>query len=246
MSVLPKERMGEVVPISFGAPQSEPTTSAWQVGGSPASAAAPPSPQMEPVAAPEPVVQTPQEPYREPPRSEEPPVFEISEDILRLFYEEAVAVGLEDGKSQVFAELTVLQERYAAAVEKLRLVGDQLAAQNQGQIIQLSCLIAEKIVRSHLKLNPTDLLSMIQTTIDAQENVGTVDVVCSAGDFEFLQERLVSSEQTETSLVKVNVKVDETLEYGDFRLETNVGAVDGNIADQVAQVSSAIGGVDGV
>jgi len=248
MSVLPKERMGEVVPISFGAPTTAPKTSEWSVGGhgAPASVPAAEAVAAEHVATPEPAVQTPQEPYREPIPSAEPPVFEISEDILRAFYEEAVAVGLEDGKSQVFAELTVLQERYAAAVEKLRSVGEQLAAQNQTQIIQLSCMIAEKIIRSHVKLNPADLLEMIKEAITAQDEVGTIDVVCSSGDFEFLQERLANGVASNGALVNVNVRVDETFEYGDFRLDTNVGAVNGSIRDQVAQVSSQIGGLDGV
>ena len=214
MSVLPKERMGEVVPISFGAPKAAPTTSEWNVGGhgAPAAEPAPEVSATEQVSAPEPIAQTPQDAYREPMPSAEPPVFEISEDILRAFYEEAIAVGLEDGKAQVFAELTVLQERYAAAVEKLKLVGEQLAAQNQTQIIQLSCMIAEKIIRSHLKLNPADLLAMIKEAINAQEDVGTVDVICSPGDFEFLQESLDSGLESNRALVNVNVRVDETFE----------------------------------
>ena len=76
--------------------------------------------------------------------------------------------------------------------------------------------------------------------------MGTVDVICSPGDFEFLQERLDGGVELNRALVKVNVKVDETFEYGDFRLETNVGAVDGSIGDQVGQVSAEIGGLDGV
>lgn len=259
MSVLPKERMGEVVPVSFGGNRSAPTTSTWRVGE--------PSPTpTENVVSAHDGMRAPQhnpnmeanpsiaersdgiskETYSEPVNTHEPPVFEIPEDILRAFYEEAVAVGLEDGKGQVFAELTVLQERYAAALEKLRIAGEQLAAQNQTQIIQLSCLIAEKIVRSHLKLNPNDLLSMIQEAIQSQEAVGTVNLFCSTGDYEFLDERLGASHQAEGTLLTVHVKVDEALEYGDFRLETNIGSVDGSVADRVSQVGETIGGIDGV
>ena len=259
MSVLPKERMGEVVPVSFGGNRSAPTTSTWRVGESSPTpienVASTNDGGLEPKhhsnmeASTQPGSSSdeiPQETYREPVNTGEPPVFEIPEDILRAFYEEAVAVGLEDGKGQVFAELTVLQERYAAALEKLRIAGEQLAAQNQTQIIQLSCLIAEKIVRSHLKLNPNDLLSMIQEAIQSQETVGTVNLFCSSGDYEFLDERLGASHQAEGTLVTVHVKVDQALEYGDFRLETNIGSVDGSIADQVSQVGAAVGGVDGV
>ena len=131
MAVLPKERLGEVVPISFGdTNRSTPETRDWVVGGggttptgdhrnhSQSQAAAPEQQPHTSVDVSEPVLQP-----------AEPPVFEIPEDILRAFYEQAVQTGLEDGKSQVFSELNSLQERYAAAIEQLRSAGQQLAGQ---------------------------------------------------------------------------------------------------------------------
>ena len=168
MAVLPKERLGEVAPIVLEMNRSTPETRAWVVGGGgtapdggdvnhshPQATAAEQQPRAH-VEVSEPIS-----------RPSEPPVFEIPEDILRAFYEQAVQTGLEDGKSQVFSELNILQERYAAAIEQLRSA--VLAGQNQTQIIQLACLISEKIVRSHLKLNPADLLSMAQEAIGKQQ-----------------------------------------------------------------------------
>lgn len=246
MSVLPKERLGEVVPISFGdTNRSVPQTRDWVVGsgsvapssetGNQNQAQASASEQKAPksVETPEPVAQP-----------AEPPVFEIPEEILRAFYEQAVQTGLEDGKSQVFSELNILQERYAAAIEQLRSAGQQLAGQNQSQIIQLACLMAEKIVRSHLKLNPSDLISMVQEAIGKQSDVGTITVLCSGGDYEFLESRLDELVDTKGGLIRVNLTMDESLEYGDFRIETQTGNVDGRISDRVSQVAQIIGGDD--
>lgn len=246
MAVLPKERLGEVVPISFGdTNRSTPETRAWVVGGGgtapdggdvnhshPQATAAEQQPRAH-VEVSEPISQP-----------AEPPVFEIPEDILRAFYEQAVQTGLEDGKSQVFSELNILQERYAAAIEQLRSAGQQLAGQNQTQIIQLACLISEKIVRSHLKLNPADLLSMVQEAIGKQTDVGTITVLCSGGDYEFLESRLDELVDSKGGLLTINLTLDESLEYGDFRIETQTGNIDGRVADRVNQVAQMIGGAE--
>jgi len=244
MALLPRERLGEVVSVNFGDPnRPAPAATEWAVGGSQAQAAAVDRGQSAPKPAPavqaEPVI----EPM--PVQHAEPPVFEISEDILRAFYEEAVTTGLEDGKGQVFAELNVLQERYAGAIEQLRSAGQQLAGQNQTQIIKLACFMAEKIVRSHLKLNPVDLLNMVQEAVDAQSDVGVVTVMCSSGDYEFLEARLDSMTGPDGSLLNVNLKQDELLEYGDFRVETKSGNIDGRVNDRVNQVSQMMTGGDG-
>jgi flagellar biosynthesis/type III secretory pathway protein FliH len=240
MALLPRERLGEVVSVNFGdSNRAAPAATEWAVGGGQAQAAAVDRVQPAPSVQPAPVI----EPM--PVQNAEPPVFEIPEEILRAFYEEAVATGLEDGKGQVFAELNVLQERYAGAIEQLRSAGQQLAGQNQTQIIKLACFMAEKIVRSHLKLNPADLLSMVQEAVEAQSDVGVITVMCSSGDYEFLEARLESMTGPDGSLLHVNLKQDELLEYGDFRVETKSGNIDGRVSDRVNQASQKITGGGG-
>ena len=125
----------------------------------------------------------------------EQPIFEVPEEILRGFYEEVAAVGLEDGKAQVFAELTVLQERYASALEQLRAVSEKIATQNQMQIIRLASIIAEKIVRTHVRLNP-NLFRMVDEAISLDDTATSVQVFCSPGDYEYLAERIGAGELT--------------------------------------------------
>lgn len=239
MALLPRERLGEVVSVNFGdSNRAKPTAKEWVVGGGGQAA----SVQAQAAAQPAPVVQPPPAVEPMPVQNAEPPVYEISEEILRAFYEEAIATGLEDGKGQVFAELNVLQERYASAIEQLRGAGQQLAGQNQTQIIKLACFMAEKIVRSHLKLNPSDLFDMVQEAIEAQTDVGVVTITCSSGDFEFLETRLESMTGPDGSLLHVNLKKDAMLEYGDFQVETKTGNIDGRVQDRVNQVAQAVTG----
>ena len=97
-----------------------------------------------------------------------------------------------------------------------------------------------------MKLNPNDLLAMVQEAISSQQDVGSITVICSSGDFEFLESRLESMTDTNGGLIKVNVRMDETLEFGDFRVETNAGTVDGTVSDRVNQVSTSLQGGESV
>ena len=95
-----------------------------------------------------------------------------------------------------------------------------------------------------MKLNPADLLSMVQEAIGKQTDVGTITVLCSGGDYEFLESRLDELVDSKGGLLTINLTLDESLEYGDFRIETQTGNIDGRVADRVNQVAQMIGGAE--
>jgi flagellar biosynthesis/type III secretory pathway protein FliH len=86
---------------------------------------------------------------------------------------------------------------------------------------------------------------MVQEAVEAQSDVGLVTVLCSAGDYEFLEARLESMTGADGSVLQVNLKQDELLEYGDFRVETKSGNIDGRVTDRVNQVAQAVTGGEG-
>ena len=243
MGVLPKNKMGEVISVRFGEPVNEPSLKEWQVGQT--SQERPDVPQQTASAAQREASPMPETPPVEQTPLGEQPIFEVPEEILRGFYEEVVAVGLEDGKAQVFAELTVLQERYASALEQLRAVSEKIATQNQMQIIRLASIIAEKIVRTHVRLNPEDLFRMVDEAISLDDSATSVQVFCSPGDYEYLAERIGAGELTRAQKLEVTVNIDEALEYGDFRIETDVGTINQQVSEQVTQCRDELAGAHG-
>ncbi len=106
----------------------------------------------------------------EPPPPPPAPVFEVPGEILQSVYEQAVQQGLEDGKNQVFAELTVLQSRYAAAIEQLLAVSRELAAFNQVQLVdEAGCMQEQCLWRGHLNL-PRDKTYYQEVTTYAHDD----------------------------------------------------------------------------
>lgn len=181
-------------------------------------------------AAPEPA------PEAAPPPPPPPPVFEVPGEILQGVYDQAVAQGLEDGKNQVFAELTTLQERYAAALDGLVGVSRELQAHNRVQLIGMACAIAEKLVRGHLKAHPGELLTLIGEVLQQVEGSDEVVVSCGPDDHAYLVERQAALAEGAGGSFKVRVVADPALEYGDFKVETRHGATDGRVSTRLGAV----------
>ena len=171
-----------------------------------------------------------------------PPVFEVPEEVLGGFYEQVVLAGLEDGKNQVLAELAVLQERFSSALEALGGVSRELASQNQVQIITLACQIAEKLVRDELKIRPERLLGLISDALSQQDTKDTVIVRCSPGDHEYIAGQRPELEAGVGSAFQIRIELDESLEYGDFQIESRKGQIDGRVRTRVDEVEKTLGG----
>ena len=166
------------------------------------------------------------------------PIFEIPEEILGGFYEQVIMAGLEDGKSQVLAELNVLQERFAGALDGLAAVSRELASQNQVQLLTLACDIAEKLMRTEIKSNPRVVLQLVQMCSYSSQPRRRWSV--QSGDFEYLAAHRVVVDGDGAAF---NVRIEQDPELGmEIFVETPKGQVDGRIRSRLSEVEAALNG----
>ena len=246
MTIIRKENAEGIAPFSFAQDMGEaPPDEEWRVtGGSGGIPIGHEGGQPLPLEAQESV--NPAEGASEPDVSPEmsvppepagpPPVFEIPEDILGAFFEQAVMAGIEEGKAQVLAELGILQERFAGALGSLTGVSRELAAQNQVQLITMACRIAEKLVRDELSVRPEKLMGLIAHALKETEGQTEVLVRCSPMDFDYLNERQPELAAGAGGSFTVRIEANPELEYGDFQIETGRGNVDGRVSSRIEEV----------
>lgn len=250
MGILSKEQAVSVEEVRFGEDRpSEMGYSTWRLASD--DAAALPAPDHgaavaeESPAVPPPSASVENTAGQETAHLEQQPVqpiFEIPEDILGGFYEQVIMAGLEDGKGQVLAELNVLQERFAGALDGLAAVSRELASQNQIQLLTLACDIAEKLIRTEVKSNPKVVLQLVQDVLLQQPASQEVVVQCSPGDFEYLAAHKSHLVDGDGAAFNVRIEQDPELEYGDFHVETPKGQVDGRIRSRLSEVEAALNG----
>lgn len=247
MTIIRKENADAIPPFSFAQDMGEaPPEQEWRVTGNSADLSlghegeqalplgAQEIEQPEAASIPEPQEVTPSEPVGP------PPVFEIPEDILGAFYEQAVMAGIEEGKAQVLAELGILQERFSGALASLAGVSRELAAQNQVQLITMACRIAEKLVRDELSVRPEKLMGLIADALKEADGQSEVLVRCSPMDFDYLNERQPELAAGVGGSFKVRIEVHPELEYGDFQIESSRGKVDGRVASRIDELEGQL------
>lgn len=168
-----------------------------------------------------------------------PPVVEIPDETLSVFYDRAFQKGLDEGRMQAYAEIEELKRRYSESLQSLINVSKQLEDSNKLQLIQLACTIAEKIIRTQVITHPETLLNMIGKAFDEVSAQDEVTVVCNMDDYEYLIGHIDQLKQHPNHTFRVNLMVDDMLERGDFRIQTPQGSTDWQARPQLDAMHDA-------
>ena len=168
-----------------------------------------------------------------------PPVVEIPDETLSIFYDRAFQKGLDEGRMQAYAEVEELKRRYSESLQSLINISKQLEDSNKLQLIQLACTVAEKIIRTQVVAHPETLLNMIGKAFDEVSAQDEVTVVCNMDDYEYLIGHIDQLKQHPNHTFRVNLMVDDMLERGDFRIQTPQGSTDWQAAPQLDAMRSA-------
>ena len=155
-----------------------------------------------------------------------PPVVEIPDETLSIFYDRAFQKGLDEGRMQAYAEVEELKRRYSESLQSLINISKQLEDSNKLQLIQLACTIAEKIIRTQVVTHPETLLNMITKAFEEVSAQDEVTIVCNMDDYEYLIGHLDQLKSHPNHTFRINLMVDDMLERGDFRIQTPQGSTD--------------------
>jgi flagellar biosynthesis/type III secretory pathway protein FliH len=162
-----------------------------------------------------------------------PPVVEIPDETLSIFYDRAFQKGLDEGRMQAYAEVEELKRRYSESLQSLMNISQQLEDSNKLQLIHLACNIAERIIRQQVVSHPETLLSMINQAIDEIQTQDDVTIVCNMDDYEYLVGHIDQLKQHPNHTFKINLMVDDMLERGDFKIQTFQGSTDWKTRPQI-------------
>lgn len=168
-----------------------------------------------------------------------PPVVEIPDETLSIFYDRAFQKGLDEGRMQAYAEIEELKRRYSESLQSLINISKHLEDSNKLQMIELACTIAEKIIRTQVVAHPETLLKMIGKAFEEVSAQDEVTVVCNMDDYEYLIGHIDQLKQHPNHTFRINLMVDDMLERGDFRIQTPQGSTDWQAKPQLEAMHDA-------
>ncbi len=172
-------------------------------------------------------------PTVEPQQPVMPPVVEIPDETLSIFYDRAFQKGLDEGRMQAYAEVEELKRRYSESLQSLINISKQLEDSNKLQLVHLACTIAEKIIRTQVIAHPETLLNMITKAFEEVSAQEEVTIVCNMDDYEYLIGHLDQLKSHPNHTFRINLMVDDMLERGDFRIQTPQGSTDWKSQPQI-------------
>ena len=122
-----------------------------------------------------------EEPEEELPPPPPPPPTMLEEEALRLI-DQARLDGAKEGREQAEAELASAGEALAQALELTRALRGKLLHEAEEDLLQLSVLIARKVMLRELSLDPGVLAGLVQAAVKLASESGEVLVKLNPED----------------------------------------------------------------
>lgn len=180
-----------------------------------------------------------QEPEPEPDAAEEPPPppgkFITDEDLnqqLTANYQK----GLQDGKSQVEAELHNVFNAMQTAAEGLLGLREKALRDSESDLLRLSVVIAEKVIAGVVEQDQEVALRLIKAAIKGLNDQEELLIRLHPEDHQLLANTSQTELQQALSGIKFQLKSDAKVEKGSCLLETERGTVDASFTAQLDEI----------
>lgn len=166
------------------------------------------------------------------------------EDIERKAYDEAYAAGREAGLASARAETQKSVDQLKAQVARMSGVFDKLSkpleemdAQVEQQLVNLSLTIARHLIRRELKTDPAQVIAIIRETVGLLPAAARdVRVHLHPEDAAVVRERLAAPAADRAW----NIVEDPVMTRGGCRVTTETAQIDARLETRIGTVLSAL------
>jgi len=154
----------------------------------------------------------------------------IKDDAYREAYELGLKNGAEEAKKEAFSqaqeEIQQAIKSFLVLSEKVQTMSQKMFSEREKDMIDLSYLIAEKIVHQALERQPELFTSIIKSVI---KKYPTTLIQLSEKDYNFLKQH--PSEHIEFE--SLNIEPNKELKSGDVVFSNEVGILDGTVSSRL-------------
>lgn len=162
------------------------------------------------------------------------------DDIIKAAQEEGFQAGFAEGVAQQKEENEKLTGAVLDLVDQLKNMYKEMARKHEEQIVNLSLLMAEKVVYKDLKEDKDFVLDMLKKSIQHFEGQGNVRISVNPTEVDFIVEHQPElSKYLEDSQV-IHIKSDESMEPSSPIIECDFSAVDLSLEKQFKEMKEKL------
>lgn len=159
-------------------------------------------------------------------------------------YKEAYALGLEEGRTKAFQEVSAdIAERMETLDQLLGTLKDMkkdMASFNEAHLIKLMFQMASRLAKKELENDNDAIVGILRDAVALAQDEEDITVHVSPGQFAFLEELKKETGREFEFLKKMKFEPNEEVVDGGCIVETNYGEVDARIEQRVAQLWSVV------
>lgn len=173
-----------------------------------------------------------------PPPSEEPQVKNQEEIALQL--EEAFNNGVAEGIRQVKVDYKTGTEALLSIAEELNITREKIFQNSMGEMQDLVLTIAEKIIRHSITAQDDTIVATVEDAIQKAIKSDEFYVCVNQEDYDIIQEKSPEIISKISGLENIVLKIDNSIEPGGCKVESDYCIVDSTIATQFQIISEKI------
>lgn len=143
--------------------------------------------------------------------------------------------GVGDGRAAASAEMDDMLETMRGLIEMARAERHKIVEGAEPEIVRLSVTIAERILASHVALEPGTVIEMARSAITRLVNRETVTVRVNPADIEMMRshrDQIMSMNDIDN----MRIIEDQRVDRGGVVLETEAGTIDAKVSTQLREV----------
>lgn len=164
----------------------------------------------------------------------------ISPEQHKKAIEDAYRHGIDDGIKQVAQDYSTSTQALLAICEQLNVTRETILQNSMPEMKELTLTIAEKIIRHSITAQNDTILTTIEQAIQKSVRSDSFNIYINSSDFEVVKSKSGDVIDTITGLENIVIKIDNNIEPGGCKIESDHCTIDATIASQLQIISDEL------
>ncbi|MFC0214336.1 FliH/SctL family protein [Paenibacillus chartarius] len=155
-------------------------------------------------------------------------------------FEQGYREGLAEAQAEVLRQYDEMLQEARTILEQAYTRKQQIIAEAEPFLIELSCSIAEKIVDRQLTLEPGWTIDQIKRLLQRRKEKGTITLCVSPSQYAYIQDAREELQNAIDSQAELEILPDSTVQDLGCVIRSSFGSIDARVDTQLREIKSAL------
>lgn len=164
----------------------------------------------------------------------------LQNQALENGYAEGYQRGYDDGINEAKREINETMKALGALAGSAFRVKKEIIDSAENEMIELSTLVAEKIIRQHLEVRPEAMQEIIKGAIDQLKDKEEIKIIVNPKVTQNLYEFVEGLKETVKGLKNIRIVEDRTIPQDGVIVESPESRIDARLETQIRELTRAL------